>query len=293
MCKFHKRLIEILYLLLTWNNGQNLDLPLQTLFTSYVQSLWLYAGICQMYFLMNNRLNPFITVQEMNFLLISLLFSFLYLTSSITGEIANEKFWKKSEIVSTYTHYIISKFQLNPFIIVEEINFLIINSLFSFLYLSSSITGEVANEKFWKKSEIISTYTHYIISKFQFNPFTITEVIDFCEIFSSNNFAAHFLKTRSFTITNLKHHNSTSHASIYLIFFLMFLAISSTNFDRIWENQFSNLVYFLLDRITYTVHPISFETVLRRSSKKIAKNSKIFLFKVITIKCNTLVDTIF
>ncbi len=73
----------------------------------------------------------------------------------------------------------------------------------------------------------------------------------FYKIFSSNNFAAHFLKTRNFTVTNLKRRNSTSHASTHLIFFLMFLTISSTNFHCIWENQFSDLAYFLLDRITF------------------------------------------
>ncbi len=48
------------------------------------------------------------------------------------------------------THYIIFKFWRNPYITAQEMDFLIISSLFSFLHLSSSITGEVANEKFWK-----------------------------------------------------------------------------------------------------------------------------------------------
>ncbi len=62
------------------------------LFVSYVQPLWLYTGICRMYTCMNNSLNQFVTAQEVDFLIISSLFSFLYLSSSITGEIANEKF---------------------------------------------------------------------------------------------------------------------------------------------------------------------------------------------------------
>ncbi len=33
-------------------------------------------------------------------------------------------------------------------------------------------------------------------------------------------------------------------------FFLMFLTISSTNFDSIWENKFSDFVYLCLDCIT-------------------------------------------
>ncbi len=45
-----------------------------------------------MYTRMNNLLNQFITAQELDFPIISSLFSFLYLSSSITGEVANEKF---------------------------------------------------------------------------------------------------------------------------------------------------------------------------------------------------------
>ncbi len=62
------------------------------LFVSYVQPLWLYTGICRMYTHMNNPFNQFITAQEVDFLIISSLFSFLYLSSSITGEVANKKF---------------------------------------------------------------------------------------------------------------------------------------------------------------------------------------------------------
>ncbi len=43
------------------------------LFISYVQPSWLYTGICRIYTHMNNPLNPFITVQEMNFLIIWLI----------------------------------------------------------------------------------------------------------------------------------------------------------------------------------------------------------------------------
>ncbi len=45
-----------------------------------------------MYNRMNNALSQFIAAQEEDFLIISLLFSFLYLSSSITGEVANENF---------------------------------------------------------------------------------------------------------------------------------------------------------------------------------------------------------
>ncbi len=50
------------------------------------------------------------------------------------------------------------KFQIfNQFIIAQEVAFLITSLLFLSLYLSSStITGEVANEKL----HIIATYTH-------------------------------------------------------------------------------------------------------------------------------------
>ncbi len=74
-------------------------------------------------------------------------------------------------------------------------DFLILDSLFSFLYLSSSIIGEVATISFqfyyWRsskrkileKSQIITTYTHYIIYKFQLNPLPINEVINFLRNF--------------------------------------------------------------------------------------------------------------
>ncbi len=157
----------------------------------------------------------------MDFLIISSLFSFLYFPSSITGEVANKKFWKnhrvflhtptvsypnfslvrslqfkkwiswllahyfhfyifpilllenrerkileKTQIIATYTHCIIYKFQLNPFTTAQEMDFLIVSSLFSFLYLSSSISGEVGNEKFWKNHRVLLhtptiLYTNY------------------------------------------------------------------------------------------------------------------------------------
>ncbi len=69
------------------------------LFMSYVQPLWLYTSICRMYTHMSNPLNQFTTAQEVNFLIINSLFSFLYLSSSITGDIANEKFWKNHRLL--------------------------------------------------------------------------------------------------------------------------------------------------------------------------------------------------
>ncbi len=90
---------------------------------------------------------------------------------------------------------------------------ILISLPFQFYYWRSS------KRKILDKSQSIATYTHYVVYKFQLNPFRITEVINFYEIFSSNNFAAHFPKPRNFTITNLKRHNSTSQASIYLTFF--------------------------------------------------------------------------
>ncbi len=47
------------------------------------------------------------------------------------------------------------------------------------------------------------------------------------------------------------------------------------------------------DATTYTVRPVSFETMPRKPAKKISKSSKIFLFKVIAINCNILVSVIF
>ncbi len=82
----------------------------------------------------------------MNFLIISSLFSFLYLSSYWRS--SQRKILKKSNIIATYTHCITFKLQLNPFITAQEMDFLIISSLFSFLYLSSFITEEVANEKY-------------------------------------------------------------------------------------------------------------------------------------------------
>ncbi len=171
-----------------------------------------------MYTRMINPFHQFNTAQEVDFLIISSLFSFLYLSSSITGEVVNENsgkitdycyihslnhiqilvqsfhyssrngfpdywliilisisfqfyYWRsrerkimeKSQIVATDTHCIMYKFQLTPFITAEEMDFLIISSLFSFLYLSSYITGEVTKRKILEKSLSIATYTHYTI----------------------------------------------------------------------------------------------------------------------------------
>ncbi len=69
------------------------------LFVSYVQPLWLYTGNRRMYTRINNPLNQFITAQEVDFLIIGSLFSFLYLSSSITEDIANEKFQKNHKLM--------------------------------------------------------------------------------------------------------------------------------------------------------------------------------------------------
>ncbi len=53
------------------------------------------------------------------------------------------KILEKSQIIVTHTHCIIYKFQVNPFIIAQEMDFLIISSLFSFLYLSSKNAGKI------------------------------------------------------------------------------------------------------------------------------------------------------
>ncbi len=65
---------------------------------------------------MNNPLNRFMTAQEVDFLVICSLFSFLYLSISITGEVANKKFGKFTDycyirplyhiqILAQYGHY--------------------------------------------------------------------------------------------------------------------------------------------------------------------------------------------
>ncbi len=63
-------------------------------------SIVVSTGICRMYIYMNNLLNQFITAQEMDFLVIRLLlFSLLYLSSSIAGEVGDEKFWKNHRLL--------------------------------------------------------------------------------------------------------------------------------------------------------------------------------------------------
>ncbi len=118
----------------------------------------------------------------MDFLIICLLIllSILFLVFPVLllEKQQNEKILEKSQRIATYTQYIISKFQLNPFVTVQEMDFRIISSLFSFLYLSSFITGEVVTEKFWKNHSVLLR-TPTISSKFQLNLFTITEVINF------------------------------------------------------------------------------------------------------------------
>ncbi len=106
----------------------------------------------------------------------------LYIFPVLSRRSRERKILEKSQITATYTHCIIYKFQLNPFLTAQEMDLLIISSLFSFIYLSNCITGEVANEKFWKIQSTI-TYTYYIIYKFQLNPFPITEAINFLQNF--------------------------------------------------------------------------------------------------------------
>ncbi len=103
-------------------------------------------------------------------------YSHLYIFAALLLE---KKRTKNSGNIATYTHYILNKFQLNPFIIVRKMDSPIVSSLFSFLYLSSSITLKVTNEKFWKNYRLFATYTNYIISKFQLDLFSITELINF------------------------------------------------------------------------------------------------------------------
>ncbi len=67
------------------------------LFVSYVQPF--YTGIYLMNICMNNPLNQFITAEEVDFLIINTLFSFLYSSSSITKEVANQKFWKNHRLL--------------------------------------------------------------------------------------------------------------------------------------------------------------------------------------------------
>ncbi len=60
-----------------------------------------------MYTFMNNPLNQLITAQEVDFLIISSLFSFLYLSNSFTGEVAKEKSWKNRthNVTAQSVHY--------------------------------------------------------------------------------------------------------------------------------------------------------------------------------------------
>ncbi len=93
MKKVHKVALCSVMQILTQSRAQDWRYQLY-LFVSYVQPLWLYTGICRMNTCMNNTLNQFITAQEVYFLIISILFSFLCISSSITGKVANKKFWK-------------------------------------------------------------------------------------------------------------------------------------------------------------------------------------------------------
>ncbi len=116
-----------------------------------------------MYIHMNDPLNPFITAPEMDFLIISSLFSFLYLFNSITGEVANEKFWKNHRLLLNIPSISCPNFSSIRPIHLKNPDFLIICSLFSFLYLPSSITEEVANEKIWKICRLLLHTSLYYI----------------------------------------------------------------------------------------------------------------------------------
>ncbi len=86
-------------------------------------------------------------------------------------------------------------------------------------YSCSCTSGRFVRARYPSNSIYSQRYTHYIISKFQPNPLTITEEIKFLRNFQEQQLGCSFSQTRNFTITNLKRHNSTSHASIDLIFF--------------------------------------------------------------------------
>ncbi len=75
---------------------------------SYVQPLWLYTGTCRMTTHMNNPLNQFIAPEEVDFSIISSLFSFLYLSGFITWEV--ERTEKSEKKHSLLLYCIISKF---------------------------------------------------------------------------------------------------------------------------------------------------------------------------------------
>ncbi len=122
------------------------------LFVSYVQPLWLYTGICLINTCMNNQLNQFITAQEVDFLIISTLFSFLYLSNSITGKVANKKLWKNHKLLLHTLTILYPNFSSICSLQLKKWTSWLL--AFSFLYLSSSITGKVENEKFWKNHRV-------------------------------------------------------------------------------------------------------------------------------------------
>ncbi len=144
-------------------NFHSVQCARQCVFCSdFLSHMFTYCGYILASFiecvLMNNPLNPFITGQEMYFLIIWLIIIF-FLLFLVSPVLLLKKQWMKNSgkitSITTYIHYIISKFQFNPFIAAWEMDFLIIISLFSFLFIFSSITGKVANEKFWKNHRVL------------------------------------------------------------------------------------------------------------------------------------------
>ncbi len=58
-----------------------------------------YCRICPLYRIQISAQSVYYSWKRIDFLNISSLFSLLYLSSSITGEIANEKFWKNLRVL--------------------------------------------------------------------------------------------------------------------------------------------------------------------------------------------------
>ncbi len=98
MKKEHKNALCSVTRILTQSSAQ--DSPLSAL---VVCLICLAIAVVYWHLLMhtcvNNPLSQFITAQEVDFLIISSLFSFLYLSSSITGELADEKFCKNHRLL--------------------------------------------------------------------------------------------------------------------------------------------------------------------------------------------------
>ncbi len=167
----------------TQSSAQGSTLSALVVCLIYVQPLWLYTGICWMYTCTNNPLDQFITAQEVDFLIISSLFSVLYFPSSVIGEVGT----KNSEKITDYCY-------IQPLchikILAQSVHYssrnrfpdywliVLISISFQFYYWRSS------KWKILEKSRSTATYPHhYIIYKLKLNPFTITEVINFLQNF--------------------------------------------------------------------------------------------------------------